>query len=220
MRLVADVNRNGVLDAAEKRPGQPKIINYEATYPAGAPWAAEGKAGLPILNMMQCASATACDDRALRDQRRDRRPERRRHVPGQHLPAGKRRQAQPDGAQPPRAVPRFRVGVPRRNRRRPRPSPASTRPTRCSATCWRASRTRFMINYGSGGIGSRDHRQPARRRPDARLPELRLRRVLPDLVHGRRPGADGGRAGQPGPGNDCCPAPRRHPARRARRPTT
>jgi len=71
MRLVADVNRNGVLDPdavvngvlvpGEKTAnGQPKIANYEATYPAGEPWASEGKAGLPILNMMQCASATAC----------------------------------------------------------------------------------------------------------------------------------------------------------------
>jgi hypothetical protein len=31
--------------------GQP-IINYEATYPSNEPWSSEGKAGLPILNML------------------------------------------------------------------------------------------------------------------------------------------------------------------------
>jgi manganese oxidase len=61
LRLVADVNRNGILEATEKTPlGQPKITNYEATYPTAGVWVAEGKGGLPILNTMQCASATAC----------------------------------------------------------------------------------------------------------------------------------------------------------------
>jgi manganese oxidase len=62
LRLVADVNRNGVLDAAEKTAnGQPKIANYESVYPTTAPWSTEGKAGLPILNMMRCAGPTACE---------------------------------------------------------------------------------------------------------------------------------------------------------------
>jgi manganese oxidase len=62
LRLVADVNRNGQLDATEKTAnGQPKITSYEATYPTGAPWSTEGKAALPILNMLKCASATACE---------------------------------------------------------------------------------------------------------------------------------------------------------------
>ncbi|MBL0393011.1 hypothetical protein JJ685_17870 [Ramlibacter monticola] len=61
MRLSADVNGDGILSAAELTPdGQPRI-RYEATYPAGNPWTAEGKAGLPILNMMKCATATACE---------------------------------------------------------------------------------------------------------------------------------------------------------------
>ncbi|EHR73475.1 hypothetical protein BurJ1DRAFT_4689 [Burkholderiales bacterium JOSHI_001] len=62
MRLVADVNRNGILDATEKTAnGQPKLTNYEATYPTTAPWSTEGKAGLPILNMMKCTTTTACE---------------------------------------------------------------------------------------------------------------------------------------------------------------
>lgn len=40
--------------------GQPKL-NYEATYPTGGVWAQEGKAGLPILNMLKCSSATSCE---------------------------------------------------------------------------------------------------------------------------------------------------------------
>lgn len=61
MRLAADANNNGVLDAAELTAnGQPRI-RYEATYPNGNPWRAEGKAGLPILNMLKCTSATACE---------------------------------------------------------------------------------------------------------------------------------------------------------------
>ncbi|EHR73476.1 hypothetical protein BurJ1DRAFT_4690 [Burkholderiales bacterium JOSHI_001] len=62
MRLVADANRNGILDAAEKTAnGQPKISNYEALYPTTAPWSTEGKAGLPILNTMKCTTTTVCE---------------------------------------------------------------------------------------------------------------------------------------------------------------
>ncbi len=62
LRLVADVNRNGALDATEKTAnGQPKLTNYEATYPTGAPWSTEGKAGLPILNTLKCTTTTACE---------------------------------------------------------------------------------------------------------------------------------------------------------------
>ncbi|MEJ8837423.1 hypothetical protein [Ramlibacter sp. AN1133] len=61
MRLSADVNGDGVLSAAELTPGGHPRIRYEATYPAGTPWAAEGKSGLPILNMMKCASTTSCE---------------------------------------------------------------------------------------------------------------------------------------------------------------
>ena len=61
MRLAADRDRNGVLDSTERTPiGQP-ILDYEAVYPAGTPWAEEGKAGLPILNMMKCTSSANCE---------------------------------------------------------------------------------------------------------------------------------------------------------------
>jgi hypothetical protein len=43
-----DTNLDGYADST----GHP-IINYEATYPSGEPWASEGKAGLPIINMFQ-----------------------------------------------------------------------------------------------------------------------------------------------------------------------
>ena len=44
--------------------GQP-VINYNATYPTNARqptvWDQEGKGGLPVLNTMKCASATSCE---------------------------------------------------------------------------------------------------------------------------------------------------------------
>ena len=59
MRLAADANYNGVIDAAEKTAtGHPKI-RYDATYPNSGVWAAEGKGGLPILNMMNPPTAGA-----------------------------------------------------------------------------------------------------------------------------------------------------------------
>jgi len=52
MRLAADANLNGVLDANEQTAlGQP-LINYDAVYPGVEPWLSEGKAGLPIIAMM------------------------------------------------------------------------------------------------------------------------------------------------------------------------
>ena len=61
LRLAADANRNGVLDPAERTAtGHPRI-SYEASYPYSAPWTTEGKAGLPILNMMRCTSAASCE---------------------------------------------------------------------------------------------------------------------------------------------------------------
>ena len=61
MRLAADVNRNGLLEPAERTADGVPRIRYEAIYPNTSPWTAEGKAGLPILNMLKCASATACE---------------------------------------------------------------------------------------------------------------------------------------------------------------
>ncbi|OFX14781.1 MAG: hypothetical protein A2V59_09795 [Armatimonadetes bacterium RBG_19FT_COMBO_69_19] len=56
MRLAADKDGNGLLTlATEKTTDGHPIINYEATYPNFPPWSLEGKAGLPVLNMM-CVS--------------------------------------------------------------------------------------------------------------------------------------------------------------------
>ena len=62
---------NGVCGDRNLTDGLQPIINYEATYPTancdngadlGFPvWFDEGKAGLPILNMMQCTSAILCE---------------------------------------------------------------------------------------------------------------------------------------------------------------
>ena len=61
MRLAADVNLNGVLDATEKTAQGHARVRYEATYPNTAPWTTEGKNTLPILNMMKCSSSTVCE---------------------------------------------------------------------------------------------------------------------------------------------------------------
>jgi len=43
-------------------PGGQPIIDYEATYPSVAPWTTEGKAGLPIINMLAGGpNCTACE---------------------------------------------------------------------------------------------------------------------------------------------------------------
>jgi hypothetical protein len=49
-RLAADANLDGLVDATTAQ-GHP-ILDYEALYPNQQPWIDEGKAGLPILNMM------------------------------------------------------------------------------------------------------------------------------------------------------------------------
>ena len=148
LRLVADINRNGMLDAAEKTTlGQPKIANscsavagaqagcYEATYPGTAPWTSEGKARPADPQHDEVRQRQRLRDRALRDQRDRRRPERRRQLPRVDLSAGEQGQAQPDAAQPARAVPRFRLGVSRRSRPPRKHSRASSTRTRSSTTC-------------------------------------------------------------------------------------
>jgi hypothetical protein len=61
MRLAADVNLNGVLDAQENtEQGHARVRNVE-NYHSTAPWTTEGKNTLPILNMMKCSSSTVCE---------------------------------------------------------------------------------------------------------------------------------------------------------------
>ncbi|WP_253261740.1 hypothetical protein [Ramlibacter montanisoli] len=137
MRLAADVNNDGVLGATElTAEGHPRI-RYEATYPGGTPWTAEGKNGLPILNMMKCASATACEIVHSEINAVVAGPNADGTFP--RAPTRWNRSAS--------ATPRCRTGwspsatSPRSGTTSPplrRPSRASTRTTRCSATCWRA----------------------------------------------------------------------------------
>ncbi len=154
LRLVADANRNGVLDAAElTATGQPKIASYEATYPATAPWSTEGKGGLPILNMMNCTSSTSCEIV---------------HAEINAVVAG----PNADGSFPPATYPLESVG-----KRNPT-VPNRLEPFRDFASIYHDETSNgqafpgfyktdpvfryvlagvkdaFMINYGSGGIGS------------------------------------------------------------------
>ncbi len=138
--------------------GQP-VIDYEAPYPAAncdngtdlgaGVWAAEGKAGLPILNMMNATSppGTAVEivhtalDAIVAPRSRWLLAQR---VPGHGVPlsAGERWQAQPHRAEPRRAVPRLRLGVPRRDGRgQAFPGFFIPSPTRYLMWCWPASRT-------------------------------------------------------------------------------
>lgn len=153
LRLAADANRNGVLDAAERTASGHPRINYEAAYPNSAPWTTEGKAGFPILNMMKCASSTSCEIV---------------HSEINAVIAG----PNADGSFPPNAYPLESVG--KRN-----PSlPNRLEPFREFASLYHDEtasaqafpgfykkdpvfryvlagvKDAFMINYGSGGIGS------------------------------------------------------------------
>ena len=88
--------------------GQP-ILNYEATYPNVAPWTLEGKANLPVLNMISGTAIVHSEiDAAIAGPNADG------SFPPSTYPLESVRQEEPDGAQPPRGVPRLRLGVPRR----------------------------------------------------------------------------------------------------------
>lgn len=153
MRLAADVDNDGVLGAAEKTADGHPRIRYEATYPSVNPWTAEGKSGLPILNMLKCSSPTACEIV---------------HSEINAVVAG----PNADGTFPPGTYPLESVG--KRN-----PSlPNRLEPFRDFASVWHDEpgtaqafpgfykvdpvfryvlagvKDGFMINYGSGGIGS------------------------------------------------------------------
>jgi len=52
----------GEVSGVDCNPGGQPIIDYEAVYPNVAPWIAEGKAGLPILNMLTAADELVHSD--------------------------------------------------------------------------------------------------------------------------------------------------------------
>ena len=120
---------------------------------ARIPWAAEGKAGLPILNMLQGDELVHSDLNAI-----IAGPNADRELPRQHLPAGERRQgaipACPTGSSPSASSPsssttRWRWPTPSRLVRTDR----MAWPTRSPTPCTRVGDV-FMVNYGSGGVGS------------------------------------------------------------------
>ncbi|MCK7502308.1 MAG: hypothetical protein MZW92_79895 [Comamonadaceae bacterium] len=159
-------------DGTRATGGQP-IIDYEADLPERrSPWIAGGQGGPADPQHDHRGNARSC---TTRDQRRSS-PARNADgtLPGQHLSAGERGQAQPGLPEPPGAVPRLRLRSATTRRPTPRPIPASTRrwlhrrrsgsADPVFAYLLKGVRDKFMINYGSGGIGTRDHRQPPRRR--------------------------------------------------------
>lgn len=126
--------------------GQP-VIDYEARYPRGEPWQTEGKAGLPILNMLDGNEIIASDSDAI--------------VMGPNA----------DGSFPPSTYPLERIG-----KRNPA-LPNRLEPFRDFAVVFHdeaavaqafpgywddpvfghvlgPTRDAFMANYGSGGIGA------------------------------------------------------------------
>lgn len=131
--------------------GQPKL-DYEAVYPSGGVWADEGKAGLPVLNTMKCSGST-CEIV---------------HAEINGLIVG----PEADGSFPPGTYPLESTG-----RRNPT-LPNRLEPFRDFAQVWHDEpataqafpgfyvddpvfsyvlagvKDGFMINYGSGGIGS------------------------------------------------------------------
>ena len=67
MRLAADRNLDNVVDSNERTPNRQPILDYEALYPNISPWTLEGKAGLPILNMLCNPAAAATGKCALNE---------------------------------------------------------------------------------------------------------------------------------------------------------
>ena len=149
MRLSADVNVDGILQDDERVAGagsQPKV-RYNAVYPAVEPWISEGKAGLPIIDSIQGTQIVHSEIEMM--------------IVGPNL----------DGSFPPSTYPLESTG-----RRNPT-IPNRLEPFRDFAQVWHdePSTTQafpgfyqhpvfqyvlagvkdgFMINYGSGGIGS------------------------------------------------------------------
>ncbi|MHC4091478.1 MAG: hypothetical protein ACYSVY_14610, partial [Planctomycetota bacterium] len=143
--------------------GQP-IIDYETTYPGGPPWSDEGKAGLPIINMVAPTGALGGDGEIVHsdinaivayggaDFVLDGMNETLGHFPATTYPlenAGKRNPTVPNRLEPFRE---FTIAF------------HDEVTTRQAYPLWyedpvlghtlHSVRDSFMINYGSGGIGT------------------------------------------------------------------
>ena len=133
--------------------GQP-IINYEMTYPNAEPWISEGKAGLPIINMVSGNEIVHTDINAIvaHDATGDFEFDGTGHFPGSTYPlesVGKRNPTVPNRLEPFRE---FTVAF------------HDEVVTKQAFPLWyedpvfshtlHGVRDSFMINYGSGGIGT------------------------------------------------------------------
>ncbi|MCK9988263.1 MAG: manganese oxidase [Azoarcus sp.] len=149
MRIAADKNGDGILTAAAGEltaAGQP-IVNYEARYPNAEPWISEGKAGKPVVNTVDGTRIvhTEIDSVVLG-------PNPDGTFPATTYPLesmGKRNPAYPNRLEPFRDFSTiFHDEV----------ATAQAFPGFYNDPVFgyvlQATRDAFMINYGSGGIGS------------------------------------------------------------------
>ncbi|WP_286164334.1 hypothetical protein [Azoarcus sp. DN11] len=149
LRLAADKNGDGVLTAAAGEltaAGQP-VVNYEARFPDAEPWISEGKAGKPVLNMVDGTRIvhTELDAVVLG-------PDPYGTFPASTYPLeaiGKRNPAYPNRLEPFRD---FSVIF------HDETAAAQAFPGFFDDPVFgyvlKATRDAFMINYGSGGIGA------------------------------------------------------------------
>jgi hypothetical protein len=151
LRLAADKNNDGVLtiEAGELTAAGQPIINYEAIYPNAEPWIVEGKAGKPILNILEAGNKIFHSDLNA-------------------IIAG----PSPDGSFPPSTYPLESAG--RRNPAVPnrleafreftvffhdensvgQAFPGFFNANPVTRRILHGVRDTFMVNYGSGGVGS------------------------------------------------------------------
>ena len=157
---------SGTQRYCETLQGHP-VLNYEARFPTSGIWASEGKGGIPVLNMMQCGTATSCNivhtevDAAIAGPNADGT------FPATTYPLeniGKRNPAYPNRLEPFRdfgqvwhdevanaqAYPGFYTVAGFRP-----PAGQDIDPlTQVFAYLLKGVRDKFMINYASGGIGT------------------------------------------------------------------
>ncbi len=196
------------------------VLNYEATYPNRAPWTAEGLAGRTILNMIQGNQIVHTEIDAV-----IAGPNANGSFPAGTYPLesiGKRNPAYPNRLEPFRdfaqvwhdevanaqAYPGFysTAGF------LPPAGQEADPLTTVFAYLLKGVSDKFMINYGSGGIGTEILSNRLGVGPDVRLPELRLRRVLPHPLHGGRGRAARRLPGQRRPRDDHAAERAEHPA--------
>jgi len=143
------------------------VLNYEATFPTSGVWSSEGKGGIPILNTMKCSSTTACEIVHTEIDAVVSGPNADGTFPASTYPleaVGKRNPTYPNRLEPFRDFAQVwhdEVGTAQAypgfynvNGFRP-PAGQDVDPlTTVFAYLLKGVRDKFMINYGSGGIGT------------------------------------------------------------------